>query len=56
MDKQIKVSEQRLFEYLTAWVETFNDCACCPCCYNTCEGRSNDNIFDCVLKIIMTMM
>lgn len=55
MDKQIKVSEQRLFEYLTAWVETFNDCACCPCCYDTCEGRCEDDIANCVSKIIMTM-
>ena len=55
MDKRIKVSEQKLFEYLTQWVETFNDCACCPCCYETCDGMGDDDIFDCATKIIMTM-
>lgn len=28
---QVEVSLDPLREFLTSWVETFNDCACCPC-------------------------
>lgn len=28
---QVQVAEDPLREFLASWVETFNDCACCPC-------------------------
>lgn len=28
---QVQVAENPLREFLASWVETFNDCACCPC-------------------------
>ena len=34
-----EVNTDRLFDYLQLWVETFNDCACCPLSYQCeCEG------------------
>ena len=28
---QVQVAEDPLRDFLANWVETFNDCACCPC-------------------------
>lgn len=32
--EEIAVREDRLHETIATWVETFNDCACCPCQHN----------------------
>ena len=45
----IEVNTERLTECLESWVETFNDCACCPL-YSQCDERSIDCI-DCAEKI-----
>lgn len=34
-----EVNTLRLIDWLRAWVETFNDCACCPLS-NECDRRS----------------
>lgn len=33
-----EVNVLRLIDWLRAWTETFNDCACCPL-FNKCDRR-----------------
>lgn len=41
-----KVNTDRLHEYLESWVETFNDCACCPLS-NQCDSEDGIDILQC---------
>ncbi len=48
----IEVNAERLIECLESWVETFNDCACCPM-YSECldDDIQGIDIIDCAEKI-----
>ena len=45
------VNTDRLFDYLQSWVETFNDCACCPLS-NECNREYGIDSIDCVDKLL----
>lgn len=45
----VEVNTERLTECLENWVETFNDCACCPL-YPHCDERDIDCV-ECADKI-----
>ena len=45
------VTTDRLFDYLQSWVETFNDCACCPLS-NECNREHGIDSIDCVDKLL----
>ena len=45
------VNTDRLFDYLQSWVETFNDCACCPLS-NECNREHGIDSIDCVDKLL----
>ena len=46
-----KVNTDRLFDYLQSWVETFNDCACCPL-YDRCEREDGIDSMSCADKLL----
>ena len=46
-----EVNTDRLFDYLQSWVETFNDCACCPL-YARCEHEDGIDSMSCADKLL----
>ena len=46
-----KVNTNSLFDYLQSWVETFNDCACCPLSYQ-CECEDGIDSTSCADKLL----
>ena len=46
-----EVNTDRLFDYLQSWVETFNDCACCPLSYQ-CESEDGIDSISCADKLL----
>ena len=46
-----EVNTDRLFDYLQSWVETFNDCACCPL-FNECDREHGIDSIDCAGKLL----
>lgn len=47
---QALVAVDPLREFLTSWVETFNDCACCPC--ENCPLVFGDSYYECADHIL----
>ena len=50
----IAVSEAPLQEVIESWVETFNDCACCPC--RDCPLAFGVDPSECADRIINTIL
>lgn len=46
-----KINTNSLFDYLQSWVETFNDCACCPLFYQ-CEREDGIDSTSCADKLL----
>ena len=46
-----KVNTDRLFNYLESWVDTFNDCACCPLS-NECDCEDGIDSMACADKLL----
>lgn len=46
-----KVNTDRLFDYLESWVDTFNDCACCPLS-NECDREDGIDSMACADKLL----
>lgn len=46
-----KVNVGRLLDYLESWVDTFNDCACCPL-YGECDREDEINSMACADKLL----
>ena len=46
-----KINTNRLLDYLQSWVETFNDCACCPLSYQ-CESEDGIDSISCADKLL----
>ena len=44
-----KVNTDSLFDYLQSWVETFNDCACCPLFFRCEDGIDSTS---CAAKLL----
>lgn len=44
------VESERLHDVIEAWVETFNDCACCPCI--DCPLTFGESFYECAQRII----
>lgn len=40
-------SDEKLKYCIEQWVETFNDCACCPLMFD-CQEEENDDGIDCI--------
>lgn len=51
MNKRIDVNKTALMYCLTQWVETFNDCACCPCYPYDCNKSEQNLSDDCAKEI-----
>lgn len=48
---KILVNETILKDMLNAWLETMNDCVCCPCYFNCDQVDSKDDV-DCTEQLI----
>ena len=46
-----KVNVGRLLDYLESWVDTFNDCACCPL-FGECDREDGINSMACADKLL----
>lgn len=46
-----KVNTDCLFDYLESWVDTFNDCACCPLS-NECDREDGIDSMVCADKLL----
>ena len=46
-----KVNVGRLLDYLELWVDTFNDCACCPL-FGECDREDGINSMACADKLL----
>ena len=47
---EVAVNESNLLEIVGCWVETFNDCACCPCV--NCDMEFGADFSKCAQQII----
>ena len=46
-----KINTNSLLDYLQSWVETFNDCACCPLSFQ-CECEDGIDSISCADKLL----
>ena len=46
-----KINTDSLFDYLQSWVETFNDCACCPLFFQ-CKREDGIDSISCADKLL----
>lgn len=46
-----KINTDCLHDYLESWVETFNDCACCPLS-NQCGSKDGIDSFVCADRLL----
>lgn len=46
-----EVNTNRLLDYLQSWVETFNDCACCPLS-DRCESEDGIDSISCAYELL----
>lgn len=51
---RVSVNEAPLHEVIENWVETFNDCACCPC--ENCPLDFGESFHECADRIIKTVL
>lgn len=57
--RYVEVNRKGILEYLEQWIETFNDCSCCPRSPDCdtpiyCEGRQTPS--DCAEAVLDTVI